>query len=74
MRKFYFFLAILLTAMTVQAKGSGIPSEIFKNGKVKYEKSTNTLVLEDGFKSSRLAAPANSARRSPMSFISPSAP
>ena len=50
MRKFYFFLAILLTAMTVQAKGSGIPSEIFKNGKVKYEKSTNTLVLEDGFK------------------------
>ncbi len=50
MRKFYFFLAILLTAMTVQAKGSGIPSEIFKNGKVKYEKSTNTLILEDGFK------------------------
>ena len=50
MHKFYFFLAILLTAMTVQAKGSGIPSEIFKNGKVKYEKSTNTLVLEDGFK------------------------
>lgn len=50
MRKFCFFLAILLTAMTVQAKGSGIPSEIFKNGKVKYEKSTNTLVLEDGFK------------------------
>lgn len=50
MRKFYFFLAILLTAMTVQAKGSGIPSEIFKNGKVNYEKSTNTLILEDGFK------------------------
>ena len=36
--------------MTVQAKGNGIPSEIFKNGKVKYEKLTNTLVLEDGFK------------------------
>lgn len=50
MRKFCFFLAILLTAMTVQAKGNGIPSEIFKNGKVKYEKSTNTLILEDGFK------------------------
>lgn len=50
MRKFYLFLALLLTAMTVQAKGNGIPSEIFKNGKVKYEKSTNTLVLEDGFK------------------------
>ena len=50
MRKFYFFWAILLTGMTVQANGSGIPSEIFKNGKVKYEKSTNTLVLEDGFK------------------------
>ena len=50
MRKFYLFLALLLTAMTVQAKGSGIPSEIFKNGKIKYEKSTNTLVLEDGFK------------------------
>ena len=50
MRKFYLFLALLLTAMMVQAKGNGIPSEIFKNGKVKYEKSTNTLVLEDGFK------------------------
>ena len=50
MRKFYFFLALLLTAMMVQAKGNGIPSEIFKNGKVKYEKSTNTLILEDGFK------------------------
>ena len=50
MRKFYFFLALLLTAVMVQAKGNGIPSEIFKNGKVKYEKSTNTLVLEDGFK------------------------
>lgn len=50
MRKFYLFLALLLTAMTVQAKGNGIPSEIFKNGKVKYEKSTNTLILEDGFK------------------------
>ena len=50
MRKLCFFLALLLTAMTVHAKGSGIPSEIFKNGKVKYEKSTNTLVLEDGFK------------------------
>ena len=50
MRKFYLFLALLLTAMTVQTKGNGIPSEIFKNGKVKYEKSTNTLILEDGFK------------------------
>ena len=50
MRKLCFFLALLLTAMTVHAKGSGIPSEIFKNGKVKYEKSTNTLVLEEGFK------------------------
>ena len=50
MRKFYLFLALLLTAMTAQAKGNGIPSEIFKNGKVKYEKSTNTLILEDGFK------------------------
>ena len=50
MRKFCFFLMLLATAMTVQAKGNGIPSEIFKNGKVKYEKSTNTLILEDGFK------------------------
>ena len=50
MRKFCFFLMLLATAMTAQAKGNGIPSEIFKNGKVKYEKSTNTLVLEDGFK------------------------
>ena len=50
MRKFHLFLALLLTAMMVQAKGNGIPSEIFKNGKVKYEKSTNTLILEDGFK------------------------
>ncbi len=50
MRKFYLFLALLLTAMMAQAKGNDIPSEIFKNGKVKYEKSTNTLILEDGFK------------------------
>lgn len=50
MRKFCLFLALLLTAMSVQAKGRGIPSEIFKNGKAKYEKSSNTLVLEDGFK------------------------
>ena len=50
MRKFCFFLMLLATAMTAQAKGNGIPSEIFKNGKVKYEKSTNTLILEDGFK------------------------
>jgi len=33
--------------MNVAAKG--IPSEIFKNGKVQYEKSSNTLILEDGF-------------------------
>ena len=40
---------LLFASVMVQAKGNGIPSEIFKNGKVKYEKSTNTLVLEDGF-------------------------
>ena len=50
MRKLCIFLAFVLTALSVQAKGNGIPSEIFKNGKIKYEKSTNTLVLEDGFR------------------------
>lgn len=40
---------LLFASVMVQAKDNGIPSEIFKNGKVKYEKSTNTLVLEDGF-------------------------
>lgn len=49
MRKCCIFLMLLFASVMVQAKGNGIPSEIFKNGKVKYEKSTNTLVLEDGF-------------------------
>lgn len=49
MRKCCIFLMLLFASVMVQAKGNGISSEIFKNGKVKYEKSTNTLVLEDGF-------------------------
>ena len=48
MKKFTFFLAALCCMTMAQAKG--IPSEIMKDGKAKYIKSTNTLVLEDGFK------------------------
>ena len=49
MRKFILFFALMMAATTVFAANKGIPSEIFKDGKVKYLKSTNTLVLEDGF-------------------------
>ena len=48
MRKLTFLFAALACFAMVQAKG--IPSEIIKAGKAKYVKSTNTLVLEDGFK------------------------
>jgi hypothetical protein len=37
---------LLFASVIVQAKGNGIPSEIFKNGKVKYEKiSTANLAV-----------------------------
>ena len=48
MKKICFILAALCCLTTMEAKG--IPSEIMKDGKAKYVKSTNTLVLEDGFK------------------------
>ncbi len=48
MKKICFILAALCCITMVQAKG--IPSEIMKDGKAKYVKGTNTLVLEDGFK------------------------
>ena len=51
MKKFFYcVVALVLFAMTAQAKGVGIPSEVLKAGKVKYEKSTNTLILEEGFR------------------------
>lgn len=49
MRKFILFFALMMAATTVFAANKGIPSEIFKDGKAKYLKSTNTLVLEEGF-------------------------
>ena len=39
----------MLTAIAGNIAAKGIPSEIVKNGKVQYEKSSNTLILEDGF-------------------------
>ena len=48
MKKLCFLFAALACFAMVQAKG--IPSEVLKAGKAKYVKSTNTLVLEDGFK------------------------
>ncbi len=51
MKKFFYcVVALVLFAMTAQAKGAGILSEVLKAGKVKYEKSTNTLILEEGFR------------------------
>ena len=51
MKKFFYcVVALVLFAMTAQAKGAGIPSEVLKAGQVKYEKSTNTLILEEGFR------------------------
>ena len=48
MKKLCFLFAAL--ACIAMAEAKGIPSEIIKAGKAKYVKSTNTLVLEDGFK------------------------
>ena len=48
MKKFTFFLAALCCMTMAQAKG--IPAEVLQAGKIKYEKATNTLILEDGFK------------------------
>lgn len=51
MKKFiYCIVALVFFAMTAQAKVAGIPAEVLNAGKVKYEKFTNTLVLEDGFR------------------------
>lgn len=50
MRKFIFSLALLMATTSLLAAGSGIPAEILKNQKAKYDKASNTLVLEDGFK------------------------
>lgn len=51
MKKFFYcVVALVLFAMTAQAKGAGIPLEVLKAGQVKYEKSTNTLILEEGFR------------------------
>lgn len=49
MRKVSFFLMLMLTSVAGNIAAKGIPSEIFKNGKVQYEKSSNTLILEEGF-------------------------
>lgn len=50
MRRIVYLFAALCCFALAQAKPAGIPSEIFKDGKAKYEKATNTLILEDGFK------------------------
>ena len=48
MKKLCFLFAALCCFAMAQAKG--IPPEIMKDGKAKYVKATNTLILEDGFK------------------------
>ena len=48
MKKLCLLFAALCCVLMANAKG--IPSEVLKDGKAKYVKSTNTLVLEDGFK------------------------
>ena len=53
MKKICFILAALCCLTTMEAKTNGIPSELFKDGKIKYEKATNTLIPEDGFKFSQ---------------------
>lgn len=50
MRKFTFLLAFAMAAATLFAAPKGIPSEVLKAGKIKYDKATNTLVLEEGFR------------------------
>lgn len=52
MRKSTFFLTIIFCVMSVSviyAGQKGIPDEIFKNGNARFDKSSNTLILEDGF-------------------------
>lgn len=48
MKKLTFFFAALCCFVVAQAKG--IPTEVLQAGNIKYEKATNTLILEDGFK------------------------
>ena len=50
MKKFTFFLAFIMVATTMFAANKGIPAEVLKAGKVKFDKASNTLVLEEGFK------------------------
>ena len=50
MKKFTFFLAFIMVATTMFAAPKGIPAEVLKAGKVKFDKASNTLVLEEGFK------------------------
>lgn len=50
MRKFTFLLAFAMAVATLFAAPKGIPAEVLKAGKIKYDKATNTLVLEEGFR------------------------
>ena len=50
MKKVSFLLALIMATTTMFAANKGIPSEVLKAGKVKFNKATNTLVLEEGFK------------------------
>lgn len=50
MRKFTFLLAFAMAAATLFAAPKGIPAEVLKAGKIKYDKASNTLVLEEGFR------------------------
>ena len=53
MKKISFLLAVILVSTTIFAANKGIPSEVLKAGKIKYDKASNTLVLEDGFRYSK---------------------
>ena len=52
MRTNTFFLTLLGCAMSVlgmQAAQKGIPAELLKGGNASYDKSSNTLIVEDGY-------------------------
>ncbi len=53
MRKIIYLLALVMAATTMSTAGKGIPVEVLNAGKAKFDKASNTLVLEDGFRFSQ---------------------
>ena len=50
MHKFSLLGVLMLVATAMFAAGQGIPSEVLDAGRAKYDKISNTLVLEEGFR------------------------